>query len=281
MNRFGKTMKFLCFLLFLSGCEQNIIQDRGKNEISSGYRVILSLQGSDAVMAGEGYETVVVDAQYLSAAEIASMQERGQKVFTYLNIGSLETFRSYYEEYQHLTMKPYLNWDDEYWLDVTNKEWQKFITSTLTNQLLEKGIDGFWIDNVDIYGQSPNEDIYEGVEVMLKELMSHGKPVIINGGNEFVQLYLQRNQQVDDILTGVNQETVFSSINFGEQTFGTQTSENQNYYLDYLDAMDKLEKDVFLLEYTTDSQLSKEIQRYANKRSWEYYISDSIELDGN
>lgn len=45
--------------------------------------------------------------------------------------------------------------------------------------------------------------------------------------------------------------------------------------------MDKLEKDVFLLEYTTDSQLSKEIQRYANKRSWEYYISDSIELDGN
>lgn len=224
---------------------------------------------------------VLVDAQYLSAAEFASMQERGQKVFSYLNIGSLETFRSYYEEYQHLTMKPYLNWDDEYWLDVTNKEWQKFITSTLTNQLLEKGIDGFWIDNVDIYGQSPNEDIYEGVEVMLKELMSHGKPVIINGGNEFVQLYLQRNQQVDDILTGVNQETVFSSINFGEQTFGTQTSENQNYYLDYLDAMDKLEKDVFLLEYTTDSQLSKEIQRYANKRDWEYYISDSIELDGN
>jgi cysteinyl-tRNA synthetase, unknown class len=40
---------------------------------------------------------VLVDAQYLSAAEIASMQERGQKVFTYLNIGSLETFRSYYE----------------------------------------------------------------------------------------------------------------------------------------------------------------------------------------
>ena len=57
---------------------------------------------------------------------------------------------------------------------MTNKEWQKFITSTLTNQLLEKGIDGFRIDNVDIYGQSPNEDIYEGVEVMLKELMGHG-----------------------------------------------------------------------------------------------------------
>lgn len=36
MNRFGKTMKFLCFLLFLSGYEQNVIQDRGKNEISSG-----------------------------------------------------------------------------------------------------------------------------------------------------------------------------------------------------------------------------------------------------
>ena len=251
------------------------------NEIdeSLDYGVFLSLEGSQAIEASEGYKTVVIDAQNLSKAEIAEMQARGQEVYSYLNVGSLETFRPYYEDYQQYTLTLYEDWEEEYWIDVTEKDWQTFSAVTLAKEFLDKGIEGFWIDNVDVYGQFPTKETYAGVEHILKTLMSYEKPVVINGGDEFVSAYLQQNHQADDILSGVNQETVFSAIDFKENNFGTQTNENQTYYLDYLNTLDEAGKDIFLLEYTTDSRIIKEINAYATKRGWKYYISDSIELD--
>ncbi|MER2174847.1 MAG: glucanotransferase, partial [Carnobacterium sp.] len=167
----------------------------------------------------------------------------------------------------------------EYWVDVTNEDWQVFSAVTLANELLDKGIDGFWIDNVDVYWQFPTKETYGGVEQILKTLMSYGKPVLINGGKEFVSAYLQQNQQLDDILTGVNQETVFSAIDFEEDKLSTQTKENQTYYLNYLDTVDKAGKEIYLLEYSTKKELAKDVHDYATKRGWQYYISDSVELD--
>lgn len=89
-----------------------------------------------------------------------------------------------------------------------------------------------------------------------------------------------KNQQIDDILTGVNQETVFSAIDFEKNELIAQSKENQDYYLNYLDTLDEAGKEIYLLEYTTDNGIAKEIKNYASKRDWQYYISNSIELDG-
>lgn len=245
------------------------------------YGVFLSLSGRDAVTASEGYETAVIDAQYLSQDEIAEMHARGQQVYSYINLGSLEDFRPYFETYQHLALKTYENWEEEYWMDLTSSEWQEFIGVTMANQLLEKGIDGFWVDNVDVYYQLPTEEIYAGVEAVLKQLMSYGKPVIINGGDEFVQLYLERNGNLDGVLTGVNQESVFSTINFDDRTLSKQTATESEYYLDYVNSVQQAGKDVFLLEYTTSEELINTIQNYVKDKGWSYYISNSIELDGD
>lgn len=178
-------------------------------------------------------------------------------------------------------MKPYDNWEDEFWIDVSDIDWQEFIAVTLANELLEKGIDGFWVDdNTDVYGQFDEEEIYRGVEAILKTWMSYGKPVIINGGDLFVSTYLQQHQHVDDILTSVNQETVFSEIDFEETTLGTQTKENRQYFLNYLNRIEEEGKDVFLLEYTIKRHIVEEIHDYVIGRGWRYYVSDSIELDG-
>lgn len=270
----------LTAILGIASCAKP--EGESTNEIKGNfdYGVFLSLEGREAIEASVGYGTVVIDAQNLSREEIAEMQARGQDVYSYLNVGSLETFRPYYEEFQRLVLNPYENWENEYWIDVTNEDWQELTAVTLSNEFREKGIDGFWIDNVDVYGQFPTEEMYMGVEHVLKTLMNYERPVIINGGDEFVSAYLQKNQQVDDILTGVNQETVFSAIDFVDNEFGKQTKENQKYYLNYLNTLEVAGKDIFLLEYTTNSELAKGIQKYATERGWKYYISNSIELDG-
>lgn len=267
-------------ILGVTACAKSEEKSNNINENTGDYGVFLSLDGSEAIEASEGYETAIIDAQNLSKSEITEMQDRGQEVYSYLNVGSLETYRPYFEDFQHLTLRPYENWEEEYWVDVTNEDWQEFSAVTLANELLDKGIDGFWIDNVDVYWQFPTEETYVGVEQILKTLMSYGKPVLINGGNEFVSAYFQKNQQIDDILTGVNQETVFSAIDFEKNELIAQSKENQDYYLNYLDTLDEAGKEIYLLEYTTDNGIAKEIKNYASKRDWQYYISNSIELDG-
>ena len=275
-----KRMTFLfLFVLFCSGCMQ---KDKARMELeenSSGYGVFLSVPGEEIEVRSAGCQTVVVDAQYVSKETIHRMRQRGQTVYTYLNIGSMETFRPYFNEYEELIQKPYENWEEEYWVDVTDRKWHTF-TKALSLKLLEKGVDGFWVDNVDVYSHFPNPDTYRALETILKDLIKTDKEVILNSGNEFVEDYFQQNKEVASILTGVNQETVFSSINFETGTFGRQSSSETAYFLEYLEQLDALGKDVYLLEYTTDPALKEQIRKFAKQKQWDYDISESIELDG-
>lgn len=272
----NKKIKFLLIILMvISSCSKQI----DNHSISSGYGVFIGLENSEVVKVSEGYETIIIDAQYVSKEDINLMKERGKTVYTYLNIGSLETFRSYYEDYKQLILKPYIDWEGEFWIDIENKDWQNFIIKELSMELLDKNIDGFWVDNVDVYSHYPNINIYKGLENILNHLMSFEKAVIINSGNEFIKTYLNENNNVDNILTGVNQETVFTQIDFKNETFGTQNETETIYYLDYLNNINDLNKDVYLLEYATDQNLIDKIKDFASKKGWGYYVSKSIRLD--
>ena len=81
---------------------------------------------------------------------------------TYLNIGSIENFREYYTTYAELAIGEYEHWEKEEWVDVANPDWQKFI-GQLSQELYEKGVDGFFIDNCDVYDYDPHESIFEGI----------------------------------------------------------------------------------------------------------------------
>ena len=280
LMKLDKKMSFLLIVFLLLACSRKENETINQNDKSSGYGVFLSLQEEEVIKKSEGYDMVVIDGQYLSKEKITFMKERGQKVYSYLNVGSLETFRSYFDEYSYLRLKPYKDWKEEYWTDVSNKEWLAFIKDTLIKQLLEKEVDGFWVDNVDVYSQFPHTETYLNMEKILKEVRGQNKPVIINSGIEFVLRYMEENKNLDDILTGVNQETVFSTIHFESHTFGTQTKKEHSYYMNYLNKINEKKKEIYLLEYTTNNQLIKKINRYARKRGWGFYISDSIELNG-
>ena len=39
--------------------------------------------------------------------------KKGVKVYTYLNVGSIENFRDYYKKYEYLTIGTYENWEEE------------------------------------------------------------------------------------------------------------------------------------------------------------------------
>ena len=274
----------LVILMFIMGCffikddkvktlEKN---DYGKTLEKNDYGVFLNADAS-SLERFKRYDLIVIDAQYFTKKDIESLHQNGTKVYTYLNIGSVENFREYYKTYEKFTIGKYEHWDEEKWVDVSVPAWQKFIEQ-LSKKLFEKGVDGFFIDNCDVYYYAPRKSIFEGLTAILQHIMTLKKAVIINGGDTYVTEYRERYGAVDHIMTGVNQESVWSGIDFDKGTFNEQTRETREYYSKYLEACKADGMEVYLLEYTTDEKLIQKIKKYCKEKNFHFYISNSLEL---
>lgn len=271
-----KVLALIFVLMLISG--YFLIKDSNTSTFEKNdYGVFLNADASSLEQLKK-YDLIVIDAQYFTKNDIELLHQNGTRVYTYLNIGSIENFREYYTAYEKLTIGRYENWDEEKWVDVSDPDWQKFIEQ-LSQELFEKGVDGFFIDNCDVYYYAPRESIFEGLTAILQNIMTFDKAVIINGGDTYVTEYRERYGAIDHIMTGVNQESVWSAIDFDKGTFYEQTMETRDYYCKYLEACQADGMDVYLLEYTTDKKLIPKIKKYCNEHDFHFYISNSLELE--
>lgn len=271
-----KVLALIFVIILISG--YFLIKDSNTSAFEEyDYGVFLNADASSLEQLKK-YDLIVIDAQYFTKSDIELLHQNGTRVYTYLNIGSIENFRKYYTAYEKLTIGRYEHWDEEKWVDVADPDWQKFIEQ-LSQELFEKGVDGFFIDNCDVYYYAPRESIFEGLTAILQNIMTFDKAVIINGGDTYVTEYRERYGTIDHIMTGVNQESVWSAIDFDKGTFYEQTRETRDYYCKYLEACQADGMDVYLLEYTTDKKLIQKIKKYCNEHDFHFYISNSLELE--
>ena len=261
-------------VLLSCGTIPQVGQDKQKFKYE--YGVFLSYEGDLSDLSD--YGTVVIDAQYVSKDDIRKFKKKGHTVYSYINVGSLEDFRDYYEEYKDLALSPYEHWDEEVWVNVADKKWQDFVVDELAASLKEKGIDGFFADNCDVYYYYPAIDILNGTAHIMEGLRDGDMPVLINGGDYFLDAYCENGGDPLDVASGINQETVFSEILWDEGEFGTADEESFEYFSDYVERYAEKGLDIYLLEYTTDSDLCEKIKSYCEEHGFRYYISDSVEL---
>lgn len=265
---------FTLLVLLGFGCAMNVTAEQHS------YAVLLGLNPEDSALL-TSYDTVVIDAQYFTKDEIAAVQAKGNTVYTYLNIGSIETFREGNDSLKQFALSPYDNWPDEYWMDVSRPEWQSFIAAE-AQSLIDKGVDGFFLDNADVYYLYPTTAIYDGLITMIQSLGQYGKPILINGGDTFVSKAVLESESPLSCITGVNQECVFTNINFSTGLLVRQDKETSRYYQDYLAACNDADLQVYLTEYAPKySTIEKKIQEYCARNGFQYYLSHTIELDVN
>lgn len=104
----------LVILMFIMGCffmkddkvktlEKN---DKVKTLEKNDYGVFLNADAS-SLERFKRYDLIVIDAQYFTKKDIESLHQNGTKVYTYLNIGSVENFREYYKTYEKFTIGKY------------------------------------------------------------------------------------------------------------------------------------------------------------------------------
>lgn len=255
------------------------------------YGVFLGVDAPSFRISGfEGYDLVVVDAQELRSEQLRQLHSSGHKVYSYLNVGSLEKSREYYDEYRDLTLDKYENWPDERWVDVTSPKWQSFVTQELVHRILEKDpdIDGLFLDNLDIYShmaeryeKSGNDsgtgEVFDALVHILEAYHREDLPVLINGADLFVSGLISEGKE--ELVRGVNQENVFSLIlDYDRDRFGEQEESESRVYRKYLQRCKKAGLDVFLLEYTKDSGLIEDILDYCEKNDFRFYISEHVDL---
>ncbi len=255
-----KLIIVIILLLNVFACTENIKE----------YGVFI---GSNKVEDIKNYNLIVIDAYYLDKEEIKELHQTNKKIYTYLNIGTIENFRKYYSEFKDDAFDIYEDWPEERWMDVSKSNWQDFILNK-AKEYKALGVDGFFIDNTDVYSMYPSDQIYHGLVTILNELNTLGLDLMINGGDVFVR------KAVDDIhIDAVNQETIFSKINFETHTLERNNKEDEAYYKEYVEYIKDHNIKVYLLEYTKKEEMIIEIENYCKKHDFLYYISPSIELN--
>lgn len=243
-----------------------------------GYGVFLSEKITPSDI--RGYGTIVIDAQEYTYEEIQAFRAEEMRVYSYLNVGSLENFRDYYDEYKDLCLGKYEHWDDEQWIDVTSERWQAFILEELAPSIVEKGCDGFFVDNCDVYYQYPTEEVLRALGTIMEGLVDTKLEVIMNGGDAFIDAYTTTIGPWTNVISGINQETVFTKIDWDTGTFRARNSSDNEFlfYTEYIERYAEQGVYIYLIEYTQNAGVQNEVIDYCREHNFMYLLSPTLEL---
>ncbi len=270
----GKTLIFLTVLLFASSFSACLNSTEG-NANTSEYGVFLGIN-SDEIEVLEDYNLVVIEPSEFEKEHIELLHAKGKKVYGYINIGAIENYRPYYDRFKMIALDSYENWEDEEWIDVASVEWQDYVIDVLGKNYSDKGFDGFFLDNADVYYHYEEDEVFEGLCIILKGLKKYDVTLIINGGDVFVKRCIKDNLYY--LFDGVNQETVFTRIDFDNKTYSAQKQIETEYLIEYLSLLKSKGLSVYLLEYGASSELEEKINTYCLEHDFLYYNAEGLEL---
>jgi cysteinyl-tRNA synthetase len=134
----------------------------------------LSFYGTAAEMgdlsrAARTYRILNIDAdpgaKNFTDAQIQALKNGGKnRVISYLNLGSCERFRTYWSSApdgfvscganEAARRGGYEGYADEVWMDLSDERYQKLILGYVAPRLAARGVDGFYLDNLEMVEHS-------------------------------------------------------------------------------------------------------------------------------
>lgn len=120
----------------------------------------------DAISA-TNFDMVLIDLFFneiaLTTSDVNQLKTKAnggkRLVISYINIGSAEKFRYYWQDSWEQSPpiwldKQYEGYDDEFWVKFWHKEWQNIIygnNNSYIKKIIDAGFDGAYLDNVEAY----------------------------------------------------------------------------------------------------------------------------------
>ena len=225
----------------------------------------------------KGNGIIVIECDDYSDGEIKAIKKKGYTVLGYLSIGTIEKERSFYRRFKKYKKKRLADWPNEFYMDMCVKEWRDFLVNR-ARRLKERGCDGWWLDNLDVYEEYKSRKTFKACHKVLKRMKKLGGYVMVNGGSMWFDDAMDKKKKT--YVDGVTQEEVFSLIKDydGKGKFGKQTKEQGKWYRAYMRRLVKYGMGGFLLEYTRDDKLKSKIKLFCKKYGMSCCISEDVDL---
>jgi uncharacterized protein (TIGR01370 family) len=175
--------------------------------------------GPEQVAARLGdFDLVVVDGELARADEVAALRAGGVTVLGYLSVGTIEEWRSWYPSVKRFRLGAWADWKDEWFADVSRRGLRRVIAGRIAPQLLDKGFDGLFLDNVDMVETANHAGQRDGMRELVGTLAT---VVVADGRLLFAQNgagILERLGLVDAI-DGWNREDVTWTYDFDRRRY--------------------------------------------------------------
>lgn len=181
------------------------------------------------------FRIIVIDAdpdeRNFTAAQLGGLKAGGSnRVLSYLNLGACESFRSYWSTApaglvacKHNTaaqLGPYSGYADEVWMDLGNAEYQRLILQHVAPRLVAQGVDGFFLDNMELVEHSPDDPngpcspaCRQGGLDLVRRLRENYPDLLIvmqNATGDVTRLGTTRGVRFADLLDGISHEEVYA-----------------------------------------------------------------------
>ncbi len=128
----------------------------------------------DLVARYARYDLLIVDGEGASAPQVAALRHAGKIVLAYLDVGTIEPYRSWYPVLKAYRLAYWPDWG-EWYADVSKPGYRRAIVEQIAPRLLRKGFDGLFLDNTDMIETYPRQTA--GMRTLVRSLSSllHGR----------------------------------------------------------------------------------------------------------
>lgn len=180
------------------------------------------------------YRVVSIDTDpgwnYWPGGTVETLRNGGKtKVLSYLNLGSCENYRTYWDTVPDgyvscqanakAQLGPYADYPDEVWMNPADSDYRTLLLGYVAPRLAASGIDGFFIDNVELLDHGTgttngpcDQACYEGGLQFIANLRERypSKVIVFNHGTSArIRQSRVKGQRVADLIDGVHEEGTY------------------------------------------------------------------------
>jgi uncharacterized protein (TIGR01370 family) len=159
------------------------------------------------------FDLVVVDGELTSARRVADLRANGSVVLGYLSVGTIERYRSWYRRAKRHRMELWGDWG-EWYADVRAKGFRRLIARRVAPKILGRGVDGMFLDNVDMIDGHPKQR-----RAMFRLVRTLSRLAHSGGGYLFAQNGAKAIKPVWSALDGWNLEDVTWGYDFKRRRY--------------------------------------------------------------
>ncbi|WP_437370082.1 endo alpha-1,4 polygalactosaminidase [Maribacter litoralis] len=216
-----------------------------------------------------GYSMVILEPEHYNIEDIEVFKQNNTKVVAYISLTEINKNSKYYE-----SLLPYVFGSNQVWgscyINIREKQARQIVAG-MANDILSKGFNGLFLDNLDNVSEWGKLKGAENELVcMIKHLKKNNSDLFLVQNSGFFL-----NDKLVNSTDAVLLESLFSLYDFTTNIYGYRDEISLKIMQKHIkETLSKTAKEVYVMEYANTPKMKKVIAKKLQKLGVPYYISN-------